>query len=134
MEIKFKIYDKNKKEFVSLQGDDRDDSFQDVFKDDEYLFFQFILLKDINDKEIYYDCEIVKFKYYYDEYCNDSYNVNNDYIEMIGIFHFNDIDLRTEIEVFNQPNYISLWYDYERMKDFEIIGTYQENPKLVEIK
>ncbi|MFA5297262.1 MAG: YopX family protein [Lutibacter sp.] len=79
--------------------------------------------KEKKNKEIYFNSDIVKFKF------NDPYN---DCINLIGIFNFNDKEMRTEIDIFNNDDYICLWYVNDRMFDFEIIGTKQKNPELLE--
>jgi uncharacterized phage protein (TIGR01671 family) len=86
--------------------------------------FQFTGKKDKNGKEIYERCDIVKFKY------NQTLN---DTIELIGLFNFNEDELRYEIEIFNNPKYVVLYYkdDAGIMFDFEIIGDIYNNFELI---
>jgi len=84
---------------------------------------QLIGLKDKNNKNIYGDCDIFKFKYM--EQLHKP-------VELIGIMIWNDSELRYEIEVFNNDYYCVLSYlDNGTFYDFEIIGNKFENPELL---
>jgi hypothetical protein len=74
---------------------------------------QFTGKKDINGKEIYYDTDRCKFKLW------DS--ASGKWLELECIFTWNDEEMRTELDVFGSSMITCLWYDYQNMKDFEII-------------
>jgi hypothetical protein len=80
-------------------------------------------LKDINEREIYADSSIVKFTYV--DAVDGSY-------DMIGVFTYNDIELRYEIDIYNQLKFTCLSYiSNGKFGPFEIIGTMQEKPELL---
>lgn len=84
---------------------------------------QYTGLKDKNGTEIYSDCDIFKFKYL--EQLDKE-------IELTGSFTFNEDDLRYEIDIYGHDRYIVLNYIGNGIFfDFEIIGTKQENPELL---
>lgn len=76
---------------------------------------QKIGLTDINGKEIIADSSIVQFNFI------DSKNQNN---PLEGVFTWNDIELRYEIDIPEQFDpFTCLSYNPETMKDFIIIDT-----------
>lgn len=84
-------------------------------------------IKDIHGKDIYADSDIVRFKFLHS---------TNELIELIGCFTFNNIDLSYGIDIYSpeHPEYVCLSYSsYVLFKDFEIIGTKQENPELIKL-
>lgn len=93
---------------------------------EEIEIVEYVGLEDKNNKKIYADCDIFKFKL--TEELHES-------IELIGVMTFNDIELRYEINVYSKdhPNYVCLCYQSNgQMYDFEIIGNIYENPELLE--
>jgi len=78
---------------------------------------QFTGLEDKNGKEIYYNSDIIKFKLYNEEF--------------IGVFNFNNEEMRAEIDIYNKDEYVCLWYDCINMKEFEVIGNKFENSELL---
>ena len=86
---------------------------------------QYTGLKDKNSKEIYFDCEIFKFK-------NMTSPSKSD--ELIGVMTWSDDELRAEIDIYPEDNdqgYICLSYiGNGQMYDFEVIGNIYENPEL----
>jgi hypothetical protein len=122
-EIKFKFWDKRLKKFVFNTPNyimvNNITSYQQ-----DYDFLQFTGLKDKNGKEIYYDSDIFKFKFLAELHKP---------IDLIGIFRFNEDELRAEIDIFNNDNYSCLFFiSNGQFYGFEIIGTEQENPELLE--
>ena len=84
---------------------------------------QFTGLHDKNGKEIYTDSSIVKFKFL---------ESLDKVVELVGVFTFNDDELRYEIDIYSNNSYTCLYYKGNgKMYDFEIIGTKQEHPELV---
>ena len=77
---------------------------------------------DIHGNEIYYDFHVVKFKY------NSAFAI---WVDRIGVFRYNEDELRGEIDISDQHDCICLWYDSSIMSDFEIIGNVKENPELI---
>lgn len=91
--------------------------------DKQEHIMQYTGKKDKNNKEIYADSTIFKFKYLEELYKP---------VELIGSFTFNEEDLRYEIDIYNHDRYIVLNYIGNGLfYDFEIIGTIQENPELI---
>jgi hypothetical protein len=85
----------------------------------DLLFFEEI---SIEGKKFYNDSDILKFKYLEEL---------NKEIDLIGSFHFNRDDLSYEIDIYNNERYICLNYVGNGIfRDFEKIGTIQENPEL----
>lgn len=86
---------------------------------------QFTGRKDKNGVEIYLDCDIFKFKFM---------TSPSEHIDLVGVMTFNDEDLRVEIDIYPETDgYICLSYIGDgQFYDFEIIGTMQENPELLE--
>jgi uncharacterized phage protein (TIGR01671 family) len=131
--IIFKVWCKDRKEwekdevFLSALGSQFHTRRLLPVKSDNHLVFFSTGRKDKKGKEIYYGSDIVKFKV-------QILSLIPKYIELIGIFHFHEDELRTEIEIFGHPDYTTLWYDYITMNNFEIIGTVQENPELLDKK
>lgn len=78
---------------------------------------------DIHGQEIYYDFHIVRFKF------NDPQLKK--VINCIGVFGFNEVELRAEIDIYNNPHTPCLWYLVDDMTDFEIIGNVKKNPELI---
>ena len=126
MSPQFKVWNPKKKEFF-IQGDT--DSlecalfyFEVTAKVD--LPCQYIGLKDKSGRKIYANSEIVKFKF--------SQELNK-FTELIGVFSYQEEELRYEIEIFNNPYYLCLSYmSNGQMYDFEVIGTVEQNPELIQ--
>jgi uncharacterized phage protein (TIGR01671 family) len=78
---------------------------------------------DKNGKEIYYNCDVFKFKFY------DS--IGDKSVELVGTLSFNDYDQRAEIDIINNYEYVCLWFDIRRMSDFEVVGNIYENTELL---
>jgi len=89
--------------------------------------FQFTGITDKNKKEIYYDCDIFKFKWM---------TGIREYDELIGIMTFNDEELRAEVGIYpesNEGRYVCLDYiGNGQMFDFEVIGDKYQNQELLE--
>jgi len=89
-------------------------------------FPQYTDLKDKNGKEIYFDCEIFKFKWMTSP---DTYD------QLIGVMTYNDEELRAEVDIYpedNEQRYVCLSYiGNGQMYDFEVIGNIYENPELL---
>ncbi len=100
-----------------------------LYQVDKQSVGQYVGLKDKNEKEIYSDVHIFKFKL-------KTLERLNIFIELVGVFTFNDIELRYEIDIYSpEHNYVCLSYvSTGQMYDFEIIGTVQENPELITLK
>lgn len=95
---------------------------------DEFELMQFTGKTDKNGKDIYFDSEIVKFKLVV---AHSNISADDEEVELTGVFRWDDEELRVEIEIYNNPQYLVLWYNPLTMKDFEVIGTVQENPELL---
>ena len=124
------VFDEDENKFVELEEYCADDGFLDedspinekVSSFLEHYFgcetFLPLGLKDINDKKIYADSSIVKFKWV-EEY--------------IGYFTYNTDSVRYEIIILKRPTEIkgamfnTFDYDQYAMKDFKVIDTIQEN-------
>lgn len=79
-------------------------------------------LKDINDKPIYADSSIVELKVIINGYRKQSYTRT-----LKGSFEFNEEDLRYEINIYGESDYVCIWYDPVNMSNLKIIDTIQEN-------
>ena len=91
-------------------------------KHPDYNLFKSTGKTDIHGNEIYYDFHVVKFKY------NSAFAI---WIEQIGVFRYNEDELRAEIDISDQCDCIYLWYGSSIMSNFEIIGNIKENPELI---
>ena len=97
-----------------------------VYEIDIKSLSQFTGLKDKKGKEIYAASDIFKFTYLEEL---------DKKIELIGIFTFSEEDLRYEIDVYGNIRYLCLSYIGNGVfSDFEIIGTKQENPELLDLR
>jgi hypothetical protein len=100
--------------------------WQDSVDDENVDLMRCLELRDKYGKKIYEDCSILKFKFL-EELDKE--------IEFIGVFTFNDEDLRYEIDIYNNPRYVCLNYTGNGVfRNFEVIGTKQENPELLKEK
>jgi len=85
---------------------------------DDPMFFdqetigQFTGLTDKNGVKLFGNSDKFKFKW-----SNDNKIVN-----LIGVFVYDDDELRWEIDMSNSPHYVVLSYDPIKMSDFEVIG------------
>jgi len=75
---------------------------------------RFVGLYDINKIKIF-EKQLFKFKFRYDL-------TSMDYIDLVGYFTYDDIELRYQIDVKHNSMYVCLNYMYDRMYDFEIIN------------
>lgn len=132
MKTKFKAWNKDYKYFTAcVTLEDIAAGFDGIVKNDAN--FQFSGLKDKNDVEIYFDSEIFKFKYK----INRPYITKEDLFELLtGVLTWNDEELRAEIDIYPEKcGLVCLSFlGNGQMYDFEVIGTMQENPELLEIK
>jgi hypothetical protein len=76
-----------------------------------------VIIKDINGKPIY---EKQKFKFQFQR------NIIEPAIELIGSFDWHDEELRYEIDIWDNPDYVCLSYVPGAMRNFELI---EEQPK-----
>jgi hypothetical protein len=129
-EIKFKAWDKKTKlMFIPDAIDNRGkilmtingDYFRPNWQTDVDVLY-FTGRTDKNGKEIYYNSDICKFSYWF--FCEQ--------IELKVIFIWDDKEMRTKLETIGDYPFTPLWYDEVFTRDFEIIGTKQENPELLE--
>jgi hypothetical protein len=137
-EIKFKIYDTGRKQWVhkdpvNLFGEviimgeilrrfSGDETIVPLTELNNLVALEFIGLPDKNGVEIYADCDIFKFKFL-EELDRP--------IELLGKFTFGS-DLSYEIDVIGNDNYTCLHYiDNGKFFDFEVIGNIYDNPELL---
>lgn len=86
---------------------------------------QYVGISDINGSKIFSNFHIIKFKFQ---------TGLNQFIYLMGIFYYDDIELRYQIEVYSDdnPEYVCLNYKWNgEMFDFEIIGDVYNNPELL---
>jgi uncharacterized phage protein (TIGR01671 family) len=87
---------------------------------------QYTGLNDKNGKEIYFDCDIFRFKWMI---------TPTDADELIGIMTWSDEDMRAEVDIYpvnNAGGYVCLSYiGNGQMFDFEVLGNKFENPDLL---
>lgn len=121
-EIKFRAWNN---EYDVMWDGENSSIFQWVESGQDIEVIEFTGLTDKNGVEIYYNSDIFKFKFMtsVDEYC-----------EMVGVMDFNDEELRAEIDVYGDKDYVCLYYKGNgEMFDFEVIGNIHENPELLEV-
>ena len=118
----------------------------DLFFDnnDKYLYNQtdklvacnYIGLKDINNNKIYADCSIVEFDFEYKstqpKRLENGLSQSTVYSQiqktkLKGWFEYNNEELRYEINILNDSDFICLWYQIGDMRNLKIIDTIQEN-------
>lgn len=86
------------------------------------------------------DIKDIKGNYIYEEDIVTFNLVENDNLEspdpitLIGVFVYNQTELRYEIDIYSKdhPEYHCLYYNYETMSNFEIIGNINDNKDLIE--
>lgn len=86
---------------------------------DNLSVHNYIGKKDSNDNKIYADSSIVEFVF------KDSKTSEN--VKLKGFFTWNDEDLRYEIDILNDSDYICLNYRIDLICNMKIIDTIQEN-------
>ena len=142
MNHKYKAWDKSDKRMITHKQDfiplivtnfgvmrlspKHENNLYSIVDVERFELMQYTGLKDKNDKEIYFDCEIFRFKVI---------TSIDGYDQLIGIMTYNDEELRAEIDIYpenNKEGYVCLSYQPNiQMYDFEIIGTKYENPELL---
>lgn len=114
--IKFRAWDKQHKvmSHIILHPKGMYESKYIPFEETDYGdWMQYTGLKDKNGVEIYYNCDKFKFLFFY----------AGEWIELVGVFDFNDYELKAEIDIDQHPQgFTCLTYNPQVMKDFEIIG------------
>ena len=92
-------------------------------------------LLDTEDKKIYADSSIVEFEYTYKTKTvknknggfTHEYNSRLKCVNLKGSFEYNKDELRYEINIYDDNDFICLWYDIEKMLNIKIIDTIQDN-------
>jgi len=131
MTYKFAAYSKDQKKLIypenlDFQLDIHSRTLWEDFVDESDVeIFPFIGLQDKNERDIYADCSIVKFKLMKEL---------DKVVELVGVFTFNEEDLSYEIDIIGDKEYVCLNYVGNGIfYDFEIVGTVQENPELMKV-
>jgi uncharacterized phage protein (TIGR01671 family) len=135
MELKFKAWDNEREQFRFFDFADFDDIRDVVFGD--MSIFQFTGLKDKNGKELYFNSDIVKLDFYEGTRFEVVENIDifsvAKYDRNRGLFYF-DI-FKPILHPEDSDRYIEFYYFINKKgpNNFEIIGTIQENPELMEV-
>ncbi len=124
-EIKYRAWDKHHN--TMLISESLAIFFKAISNKGQWELMQYVGLKDKNKKEIYAECHIVKFKYMQEL---------DKVIELIGVFNYNEDELRYEIDIYNRGDeYTCLSYQSNgTMFDFEIIGNKHQDKELLNQK
>jgi len=144
MEIKFKIINKDTRRLIALEyltpngewwcetffDNSKEEAEEGVFNKFKHgvassnnIRCQYTGIKDKNGEELYNDCDIFTF---------DLLVELHKEIQLVGVFSWNDDELRYEIDVYNNPEYICLSYISNGiMRNFKKIGNIHTNPELI---
>jgi len=89
----------------------------------KFIRNQFTGLTDKNKVETFFNISIVKFKLL---------TSINEYIELIGVPFYDETELRFQLNIYGNSEYIALNYFYNgQMFDFEVVGNIHDNPELL---
>lgn len=123
MELKFRAWHSVHKRMY--QNKDLSVLAKNIKDDSVWTHMLFTGLKDISGKEIYFDCDIFKFKYM--ETLRKS-------VDLIGVMAWNSNEMRAEIDIYlaEDGRYRSLSYQGNgAMYDFDVIGNVYESGEIL---